>query len=104
MTRDEMSEAIAKVMWGKDKTRCTTLDDIREAELLLIGLVRDSKGNGYPISGYHTYVANLYRVVNHEKPGAYYHWSSLGDNEAIVSASFEQRAEAILRTLNLWTE
>ncbi|MFA6043393.1 MAG: hypothetical protein WC718_00285 [Phycisphaerales bacterium] len=82
----------------------TDLNAMREAVVSLSGLTQDSHGKQFPADGFHAYVAELYRVVNRLHEGAYYHWSDLGTNEAIVATTAAQQAEAFLRTLNLWQD
>lgn len=91
--------------WGGELACPDLFNDLnacREFELQLIGLLVDSKGRKFILDGYHEYVANLWRVVSSQPPDAYFHWNDLGSNLMVVSASAEQRCEALSITLALW--
>lgn len=95
-----------RVNWGGELSCPDYLNDLNEmheAEKMLVGWLGNSTVR-FSLDGYRSYVAMLFRVVNGLPDDAYYHWSDLGAEESIVSASAAQRAEAFLRTLSLWSD
>lgn len=78
------------------------LNAMHEAEKVLVGWLGPYGCERLTPDAYHHYELMLYRVFRKMPKDAYVHWSDLGGERGLLCSTAAQRAEAFLKTLNLW--